>query len=94
MKAEPLAGRNLARRDFPDRSSMCQRRRIRCAEPVDVGLHAAAVVLGWTWTASLSVVSSHASIAPVEKDSKTAVRYIFIDGFGYQPSVLFLVSVS
>jgi hypothetical protein len=30
----------------------------------------------------------------VEKDSKPAVRYIFIGGFGYQPSVLFLVAVS
>jgi hypothetical protein len=29
----------------------------------------------------------------VEKDSKPAVRYIFIGGFGYQPSVLFLVAV-
>jgi hypothetical protein len=32
--------------------------------------------------------------ALVEKDSKPAVRYIFIGGFGYQPSVLFLVAVS
>jgi hypothetical protein len=30
----------------------------------------------------------------VEKDSKPAVRYIFIGGFSYQPSVLFLVAVS
>jgi hypothetical protein len=30
----------------------------------------------------------------VEKDSKPAVQYIFIGGFGYQPSVLFLVAVS
>jgi hypothetical protein len=30
----------------------------------------------------------------VEKDSKPAVRYIFIDGFGYQPSVLFLMAIS
>jgi hypothetical protein len=30
----------------------------------------------------------------VEKDSKPAVRYIFIGEFGYQPSVLFLVAVS
>jgi hypothetical protein len=36
-------------------------------------------------------VNSHSL---VEKDSKPVVRYIFIDGFGYQPSVLFLVAVS
>jgi hypothetical protein len=30
----------------------------------------------------------------VEKGSKPAVRYIFIGGFSYQPSVLFLVAVS
>jgi hypothetical protein len=31
--------------------------------------------------------------AIVEKCSKPAVRYIFIGGFSYQPSVLFLVAV-
>jgi hypothetical protein len=36
-----------------------------------------------------------AMLTLVEKDSKQpAVRYIFIGGFGYQPSVLFLVAVS
>jgi hypothetical protein len=29
----------------------------------------------------------------VEKSSKPAVRYIFTGGFGYQPSVLFLMAV-
>jgi hypothetical protein len=29
----------------------------------------------------------------VEKGSKPAVRYIFTDGFSYQPPVLFLVAV-
>jgi hypothetical protein len=29
----------------------------------------------------------------VEKDSKPVGRYIFTGGFGYQPSVLFLVAV-
>jgi hypothetical protein len=65
----PDESRTACRPEFGDEGfsgplhvSERQRRRIRCAEPVDVGLHAAAVVLGWTWTASLSVVSSHASI--------------------------------
>jgi hypothetical protein len=30
----------------------------------------------------------------VQKDSNHAGRYIFTDGFGYQPAVLFLVTVS